>query len=134
MKTAPVTGLVVAVANWSGRNEPTTATPAVGGRETPPVGPSEILHSVATLAAMASHEINNPLMVIVANLELLERTQALDAHGRARLGAALAAAGQIKEKVRRLGHITHLELAAAGPNLPPMLDLEKSSLEANGER
>jgi signal transduction histidine kinase len=102
--------------------------------ETPEGGPSDVLRSVATLAAAASHEINNPLMVIVANLELLERTQTLHADGRARLGAALAAAGQIKERVRRLGHITRLELAAGVPNLPPMLDLEKSSRMATGAR
>ena len=96
-------------------------------------GPSEILHSVATLAAMVSHEINNPLMIIVANLELLERAQTLDAYGRARLEAAMAAAHQIKETIRRLGRITRLELAADGPNLPPMLDLEKSSVGAHGE-
>jgi signal transduction histidine kinase len=88
---------------------------------------SEVLRSVATLAAAASHEINNPLMVIVASLELLERTQTLDADGHARLAAALAAAGQIKEKIRRLGRITRLELAVGGPNLPPMLDLDKST-------
>jgi len=41
--------------------------------------------------------------------------------------AARAAAGQIKEKVRRLGRITRLELATNGSALPPMLDLEKSS-------
>jgi signal transduction histidine kinase len=102
-------------------------------RETPEGGPSEILHSVATLAAMVSHEINNPLMTIVANLELLEGKQTLDAYGRARLGAALAAADRIKETIRRPGRITRLELADGGPNLPLMLDLEKSSLGANGE-
>lgn len=101
--------------------------------EMPEGQPSEILHSIATLAAMVGHEINNPLMTTVANLELLARTQTLDAYGRARLEAALAAAAQIKETIRRLGRITRLELAAGGPNLPPMLDLEKSSREANGE-
>jgi signal transduction histidine kinase len=95
--------------------------------ETPEGGPFEVLRSVATLAAAASHEINNPLMVIVANLELLERTQMLDADGHARLGAALAAAGRIKEKIRQLGRITRLELAVGGPSLPPMLDLDKST-------
>jgi hypothetical protein len=48
-------------------------------------------------------------------------------------GAALAAADRIKETIRRLGRITRLELADGGPNLPLMLDLEKSSLGANGE-
>ncbi len=95
-------------------------------------GPSEVLRSVATLAAAVSHEINNPLMVIIGNLDLIERTQTLDADGYACLAAALAAAGQIKERIRRLGRITQLELAAGGPNLPPMLDLEKSSVGANG--
>jgi len=71
-------------------------------------------------------------MALVASLELLERTQTLDAYGHARLGVALAAAGEIKEKIRRLGRITRLELAAGGPNLPPMLDLERSSPGANG--
>jgi signal transduction histidine kinase len=94
-------------------------------------GPSEILRSVARLAAAASHAINNPLMVIVGNLELLERTQTLNADGRLHLGAALAAAGQIKEEIRRLGRITRLELAAGGPNQPPMLNLDKSSPEAS---
>ena len=35
-------------------------------------GPSEILRSVAMLAVAASHEINNPLMALIASLELLE--------------------------------------------------------------
>jgi signal transduction histidine kinase len=98
----------------------------------PEGGSSEILRAVAALAAAASHEINNPLTVIVGNLELLGRAQTLDADSRARLEAALAAAGQIKEKVRRFGRITRLELAAYEPNLPPMLDLEKSSRGTNG--
>ena len=96
-------------------------------------GPSEILRSIATLAVAASHEINNPLMALIASLELLERTQALDAYGQARLRAALAATDQITETVRRLGRITRLELAAGGSDLPPMLDLEKSSRRAMGD-
>jgi signal transduction histidine kinase len=54
--------------------------------------PSEILRSVATLAAAASHEINNPLMALIASLELPERTQTLNAYGQARLSVVLAAA------------------------------------------
>jgi signal transduction histidine kinase len=92
--------------------------------------PSETLRFVAALAAAAGHEINNPLTILVGNLELLERTQPLDVDGRARMGVALAAAAQIKEKIRRLGRITRLELAVGWPNLPPMLDLEKSSVES----
>jgi PAS domain S-box-containing protein len=88
---------------------------------------AETLRSVATLAAAVSHEINNPLMAVMINLELLERTHRLDAYGRERLEAALAAADEIKEKVRRFGLISQLELANDGPYLSPMLDLEKSS-------
>ncbi|MFI5393478.1 MAG: hypothetical protein ACHQY1_07070 [Myxococcota bacterium] len=69
-------------------------------------------------------------MALIASLELLERTQTLDADGRARLAVALAAAWEIKEKVGQLGRITRLELAAGAPDLPSMLDLERSSQEA----
>ncbi len=93
-----------------------------------------VLRWVATLAAAASHEINSPLMSVIGNLELLKKTQRLDAHGRARLEAALAATDEITEQVRRLGRITRLELAADGPDLPPMLDLEKSSQGLDHER
>ena len=95
---------------------------------------AETLRWVVTLAAAVSHEINNPLMAVMGNLELLEKMHRLDAHGRARLEVALAAADQIKEKVRRLGRITRLELATSGPGLPPMLDLEKSSQGLDDER
>jgi len=88
---------------------------------------AEMLRIVATLARATSHEINNPLMAVMINLELLERTHRLDAYGRERLEAALAAADVIKEKVRRFEQITRLEIADGGPALPRMLDLEKSS-------
>src|SRR5882672_8308176 len=96
-------------------------------------GPSEILRSVSTLAVAASHEINNPLMALIASLELLERTPTLDGYGQARLRVALGAAWEIKEKVRQLGRITRFELATGGSDLPSMLDLEKSSRGASSE-
>jgi signal transduction histidine kinase len=96
------------------------------------MAPSEILRSVAMLAVAASHEINNPLMALIASLELLEKTQTLDADGHACLGVALAAAWEIREKVGQLGRITRLELAESGPDLPSMLDLEKSSQILDG--
>ena len=54
-------------------------------------------------------------MALIASLELLEKTQTLDAYGHARLRVALAAAWEIKEKVGQLGRITRFELAAGGP-------------------
>ena len=92
----------------------------------------EIVRSIATLGVAASHEINNPLMALIASLELLERPLTLDAYGQARLRVALAAAWEIKEKVGQLGRITRLELAEGGPDLPSMLDLEKSSQILDG--
>ena len=54
-------------------------------------------------------------MALIASLELLERTQTPNAYGQARLSVALAAAWEIKEKVRQLGRITRLERAVGGP-------------------
>jgi signal transduction histidine kinase len=85
------------------------------------------ISAVADLAAATSHAIYDPLMVVIARLELLDRTQQLDAGGRVHLEAALAAADEIKQKVHRLGWLTRLELADGGPGLLPVLDLEKSS-------
>jgi signal transduction histidine kinase len=68
------------------------------------------MRSVATLAVAASHEINNPLMALVASLELLERTQTPNAYGQARPergpGRRLG-----DQEVRQLGRITRLEHA-----------------------
>jgi PAS domain S-box-containing protein len=86
-----------------------------------------LLPTIAALATATSHEINNPLMAVTANLELLDRTQPLDARGRACLEGALTAADEIKTKVRRLRRIAKLEFSDDGPGGPPMLDLEKSS-------
>jgi PAS domain S-box-containing protein len=88
---------------------------------------AETLRSVAALGAAVHHEINNPLTTVIGNLQLLESTGRLDAYGRARLQAALAAAAEIARKVRRFGRITQLEFADDALTLPSMLDLERSS-------
>jgi PAS domain S-box-containing protein len=90
---------------------------------------AEALRSVATLAEATSHEINNPLMAVTGNLELLERNPSLDARAQALVQRGLAAAEDIKVKVRRMARITRLEIVAGGRHLPPMLDLERSSPE-----
>lgn len=87
------------------------------------------LRSVATLAEATSHEINNPLMAVTGNLELLARLPDLDPRARECVRRGLEAAEQIKEKVRRMKRITRLELSEEGVNLPPMLDLKRSSAE-----
>jgi hypothetical protein len=72
-------------------------------------------------------------MVIVANLELLGRTQALDDYGRARVNAAVAAAAQLKEKVRQFGCIRERRLTVGEPGLAPMLGRDLSSLATSAE-
>ena len=90
---------------------------------------ADTLRSVAALAAAVKHEINNPLMTVIGNLELLERSGTLDAAGHALLRNAMAAADEITRKVGRFGRLSRLELAADGVALPAMLDLDKSSSE-----
>ena len=90
---------------------------------------ADTLRSVAARAATVKHEINNPLMTLIGNLELLERAGTLDAAGRTLLRGALAAADEITRKVGRFGRLTRLELADERVALPAMLDLDKSSSE-----
>ncbi|MBI2218354.1 MAG: PAS domain S-box protein [Candidatus Rokubacteria bacterium] len=90
---------------------------------------AEMLHSIASLANAASHEINNPLTVIVGTLELLDRKADLDAGWRVRVLRAVQAARDIQDSIRRMSRITRLESVDHSPDLPPMLDLERSSLE-----
>lgn len=90
---------------------------------------ADTLRSVAALAAAVKHEINNPLMTLIGNLELLERVGTLDTAGRALLRGALTAADEITRKVGRFGQLTRLELASESVALPPMLDLNRSSPE-----
>jgi signal transduction histidine kinase len=77
------------------------------------------LRSVAELANAAAHRINNPLSVIVGDLELM-------VHGHAtpeRLARARAAAESIREIVADMLRITRVASARGAPDVPPMLDL-----------
>jgi PAS domain S-box-containing protein len=88
---------------------------------------AEALRTVAQLASATAHEINNPLAVIMGNCELLVREA--DAGSQRRVQAMLAAVERIRKIVVHMSHITRLELAYHSPNLPLMLDLQKSSGE-----
>jgi len=88
---------------------------------------AEALRTVAQLASATAHEINNPLAVIMGNCELLARE--VDAGSQRRVQAMLAAVERIRKIVIHMSHITRLELAYHSPNLPLMLDLQKSSGE-----
>jgi CheY-like chemotaxis protein len=85
------------------------------------------MRAVVLLAGSVAHEINNPLTVVKGMLQLLGNRLAHDPTERRYLDLASEAAERIQDAVVRLAHVTRLELAASVPNVPPMLDLERSS-------
>ncbi len=88
------------------------------------------LRAVTSLANAAAHEINNPLTVIIGNLSLLQRSGTAPA----RTDGALQAARQIQDIVARMKRLTRLHMAEAASDwLPAMLDIRKSSVEAERE-
>jgi PAS domain S-box-containing protein len=88
---------------------------------------AEALRAVAQLANAAAHEINNPLAVVVADLDLLHRRFATDAQMLPRLERLSTAAQRISEIVTRMGRITRLRREEESSPLPPILDLRRSS-------
>jgi PAS domain S-box-containing protein len=86
---------------------------------------AEALRSVTQLASATAHEINNPLAVIMGNCELLARE--VGPRSQRRVQTMLAAVERIRQIVLHMSHITRLELTYHSPNLPVMLDLQKSS-------
>jgi len=85
----------------------------------------DTLRYVASLAAAAAHEINNPLAVIMGYAQLL--ADKVDAHGRGQIDEILEALSRIQEIVRRMKRVTRIELTEQSPHLPEMLDLRRSS-------
>lgn len=90
-------------------------------------GDVEALRSVGQLALTTAHEINNPLTVIVASLQLMiARGQVTDEAARY-VQRAIKAAEQIRDVVRDMSRITRLELSRRAAQRPPVLDLTRSS-------
>jgi signal transduction histidine kinase len=87
---------------------------------------AEALRAVAQLAGAAAHEINNPLAVVVADLDLMHRRFESDPQMLPRLERARTAAQRITDIVARMGRITRLRREEPSPNVPPMLDLRRS--------
>jgi PAS domain S-box-containing protein len=85
----------------------------------------DTLRSVASLAAGAAHEINNPLAVVVGQVQLL--TDEVVGPARQRIPEILEATDRIRAIVARMRHVTRLELLEETPGLPAMLDLRRSS-------
>ena len=85
---------------------------------------AETLRAVAQLANAASHEINNPLAVIVGRLELLRRD--LTPELQAKLNPIVESSRQIAKIITHLGRITRLQTLDDMP-ASPMLDLRRWS-------
>jgi PAS domain S-box-containing protein len=90
----------------------------------------DTLRSVASLAAGVAHEINNALSILLGHLELLARD--VPTSGRRRIDESLAATRQIHEIVGRLRNVRRVALVAPRTHLDEMLDLQKSSVPAEG--
>jgi PAS domain S-box-containing protein len=84
------------------------------------------LRSVADLANAAAHEINNPLAIIMGQLEMLGRQSEDDPVSVGRIEAATAAARRISGIVGKMASITRLERLATSSSVPPLLDLHRS--------
>jgi len=90
-------------------------------------GEAEALRSVAQLALATAHEINNPLTVIIASLQLMTSRGQVPPEAAAYVERAIRAGEQIRDIVRNMSRITRLELSRQAPQPPPVLDLRKSS-------
>ena len=90
-------------------------------------GQAEALRSVGQLALATAHEINNPLTVIMASLQLMMARGQVPGPATAYVQRAIKSAEQIRDTVRNMSRITRLELSRQSPQLPPVLDLSKSS-------
>jgi two-component system NtrC family sensor kinase len=85
------------------------------------------LRAIASLARGVAHEINNPLMVIMGQLELLGLDLAPAGKAAERLQRAVAAAEDIRAITARMTGITRVHTAPMGEHLAPFLDLGRSS-------
>jgi PAS domain S-box-containing protein len=85
----------------------------------------DTLRYVASLAAAAAHEINNPLAAVMGHAQLL--ADKVDAKGHAHIDEILEALSRIQEILTRMSRVSRIELSEKALNLPEMLDLSKSS-------
>lgn len=86
---------------------------------------ADLQSAVTSLANSVAHEINNPLTVLIGHLGLLEGLA--DAEAAMRVQHMRSAAERLREIVRRLQHLTRLEMFEhTAPGLPPMLDIWRS--------
>jgi DNA-binding response OmpR family regulator len=88
---------------------------------------AETLRAVNHLALAAAHEINNPLTIVLAQLQLLADESEHSGKAIPRIGPALAAVERIRRIVDLMGRITQLETHKFASGLPEILDLWRSA-------
>jgi PAS domain S-box-containing protein len=89
-------------------------------------GAAEALRSVGQLALSTAHEINNPLTVIIASLQLMAARGQVPPAAAATVDKAIRAGEQIRDIVRNMSRMTRQELSRQAPALPPLPDLRPS--------
>jgi len=87
------------------------------------------LRAVTMLAGAAAHEINNPLAVIMGALDLLAHELPDSGRQRRFIDQALEGVRRVRDIVLRMRTITRVEAQEVAPDLPPILDIRKSSQE-----
>lgn len=86
------------------------------------------LRAAALMARTAAHEINNPLAVIMGSLDLLRRRAAAGSPEAKWGQQALESVERVRDIVARMSQIVRMATITTPPgNLPPILDLKKSS-------
>lgn len=91
------------------------------------------LKAITLLAAGAAHEINNPLAILMGSLDLLARRLKPDTQEARWVEQALGGVRRIRDIVMRMRRITRVEATPSEGNLPPILDIEKSTAAPNPE-
>lgn len=92
------------------------------------------LRAVTLLARAAAHEINNPLAVVIGSLDLLARRLPAEAKEGELIEQAIAGGTRIRDIVARMARITRVVAEPPTANLPPILDIRKSSEAPSPER
>jgi PAS domain S-box-containing protein len=85
------------------------------------------LRAITLLAGGVAHEINNPLAVVLGQLELLAAEFRRDGKAAPRLEQAMAAGTEIRNIVARMTRLTRVTSTPSDTRVPPILDIRRSS-------